>query len=225
MSVVPKKKIDMIEFYENHVGPWTTNAVAIGTSASAVTDLDTKTDTARAKWVARQAAQASAEAATIELNVAVEVMATAGAAIIKQVRAKAEMSGDGVYALAQIPVPATPSPVGAPGTPSNFKVQLRQDGTLDLRWKCANPAGCDGTMYQVYRRVGSAGEFTYLGGSGEKEFTDATVPAGASAITYKIQGVRSTAVGEWGEFNVNFGTGSGGAATATISEAGPKMAA
>ena len=124
-----------------------------------------------------------------------------------------------------------PSPVPAPGTPGSFKVTLGGDGSLDLTWKCNNPAGSSGTIYQVFRRTTAEGEFEYLGGSGSKSFLDTTVPAGATAVTYKIQAVRSTAVGPWAQFNVNFGTsgGGGGAAmmTASVGETpgGPKMAA
>jgi hypothetical protein len=103
--------------------------------------------------------------------------------------------------------------VGAPGTPTDFTVSLNGDGTLKLKWKCANPAGSVGTIYQVWRRIGGAGgagEFVYLGGSGTKDFTDDTLPAGSAAVTYQIQGVRSTAIGPWAQFNVNFGISSGG---------------
>ena len=225
MSVVPANRVDKIEFYENHVGPWAANAVAIGTTAGDVTNVQAKTEAARTAYEEHQAAQTAAKAKTLAFYNAVEAMADAGSDVIKQIRAKAATAGDNVYVLAQIPAPATPSPVGAPGTPSGFKVELFQDGSLGLTWKCANPAGSNGTMYQVFRRVGAAGEFTYLGGSGEKKFTDATVPAGASQVTYQVQAVRSTAVGQWAQFNVNFGTTSAGAATATVGEATPKIAA
>ena len=33
-------------------------------------------------------------------------------------------------------------------------------------------------MYQVSRRLGHDGEYAFLGASGKKKFTDATVPAG-----------------------------------------------
>src|SRR5688500_8995926 len=109
MSVVPDKKVEKIQFYENHIAPWTTNAVAIGTSTTALTDLDTRPDAARAALAAQQSAQAAAKAATVTLQLAIDAMAAAGAAIIKQVRARAATAGDNVYALAQLPVPATPS--------------------------------------------------------------------------------------------------------------------
>ncbi|HEY0009709.1 MAG TPA: hypothetical protein VGB55_13355, partial [Tepidisphaeraceae bacterium] len=112
-------------------------------------------------------------------------------------------------------------------TPTDFKVSLENDGALSMTWKCPN-GGRGGTMYQIYRRIGAAGEFRYIGGSGSRKFCDPTVPAGASQVTYMIQGMRPTAIGQWGQFNVNFGT-SGGVTSTAVSEskvtAMPKMAA
>jgi hypothetical protein len=143
---------------------------------------------------------------------AVAAMANAAADIIKQVRAKAAVSGDSIYTLASIPIPATPSPKGPPGPPTALIVTLDGDGTLHLKWKCVNPAGATGTIYQVWRRDGADGEFAYLGGTGVKAFDDSTVPAGVTRVTYQIQAVRSTVQGPWSQFNVNFGAGGGGSA-------------
>jgi hypothetical protein len=225
MSTVPKSIQDRITFYENHTPPWNTNAVAIGTTTTAVTDLTTKTTAARAAYNDQQAAQEAAKAATLALTNAIDAMSIAGANIIQQIRTKAGTAGDGVYVLAQIPAPATPSPVGAPGTPTDFSVALGQDGSLTLKWKCPNPAGSVGTIYRVFRRVGGTGEFDYIGGTGEKKFVDTTIPAGSSQVTYQIQGVRTTAIGPWAQFNVNFGTSSGGTMTAEIEETAKQKAA
>src|SRR5690606_19205293 len=46
-----------------------------------------------------------------------------------------------------------PSPVPPPGICSNFTVTLNADGTLFLKWKCQNPPGAHGTIYQVWRRI------------------------------------------------------------------------
>jgi hypothetical protein len=51
----------------------------------------------------------------------------------------------------------TPAPRPAPGTPNRFAVALAGDGALTLKWKCNNPRGASGTMYQVWRRLGGAG--------------------------------------------------------------------
>src|SRR5439155_25688357 len=101
---------------------------------------------------------------------------------------------------------------------------IKQTGGLELAWKCPNPPGSSGTIYQVWRRATPLAEFEYLGGSGDKRFADTTIPAGSSQVTYQIQAVRSTAVGDFAQFNVNFGV-SGGTLTATVEDAGVKKAA
>jgi len=226
MSLIPDTKVGKIEFCENHVTPWNTNSVAMGSSAAAVTAWQAKVETARNAYTAQQAAQSVAKDATTDLNLAINAMIDATTSIIKQVRAKADISGDSVYSLASLPVPATPSPVPPPGKPTNLTVLLDETGVLQLAWKCNNPAGSTGTIYQVWRQIGEAGTLQYLGGVGEKKFTDDTLPAGSANVMYQIQAARSTAVGLWATFNVKFGVSSGGAITASVTEGGPaKIAA
>jgi hypothetical protein len=224
MSVVPQKKIARVEWYEGRIAAWTSNATAIGTTAGACTDMAAKITAARAAWNAKVIAEAASEAATNTFYTACDAMGVAGQAIIKNVRSKAESTGDmEVYSLAMIPPPATPTPAGPPGTPGDFSVQL-DSGALMLKWKCSNPVS-GGVVYQVYRRTTPAGEYEALGIAGEKRFIDATVPAGSSQVTYKIRGVRPTAAGMWAEFNVTFGMSTAGATIASVSETTPKLAA
>lgn len=225
MGVLPPNKVARIEFCENHNTPWSANAVAIGTTAAEAAALATKTTAARNAFNARQSARNAARAATNDYNLAVEAMTQAAADIIKQIKTKAAISGSGVYSLAEIPAPATPSPRPPPGPISDFVVTLDGNGALGLKWKCANPPGATGTIYQVWRRIGAAGEFSYLGGSGSRSFVDDTLPAGSASVTYQIQAVRSTAVGPWAQFNVNFGVSGSGAMTASVVETTPKLAA
>jgi hypothetical protein len=224
MSVVPKEVVAKIQFYEDHQPTWSSNAVAIGTTTTEVTALQTKTAAARTAYDEQQAAQLAAKDATLKLRLAVEAMATAGGAIIKKVRAKAQTDGLGVYALASLPAPATPTPVPPPGTPTDFTATLNPDGSLKLRWKCANPAGSQGTFYQASRRVGNTGAFAPVGGTGNKSCVDATVPAGVAAVTYQVVAVRSTAMGVAAQFTVNFGVGGSGEMLASVASA-PKLAA
>lgn len=228
MKLVPVDKVGQIEFYESHLPPWTTNAVAIGTTAGAVTNLETLTEAARAAYEAQRLAQDAAKDATLAFNDAVKAMARAGADIVRQIRAQGAIQGNSVYVLASIPAPATPGPVGVPGTPYEFAAELMQDGGLDIAWKCKNPAGCTHVLYQVWRRVGGTGPFTYVGGNGQKKFLDSTIPSGTSQLTYQIQAVRSTGIGNWAQYNVTFGNlGIPGAQTVTVTqaEALPRMAA
>src|SRR4051812_18164077 len=82
MGLVPSKAIDRVQFYEKHVSGWSTNAVAIGTTTTAVTDLTTKTTAARAAYDAHQAAQDAARTAAQAWQQAVVTMGIAGSAII-----------------------------------------------------------------------------------------------------------------------------------------------
>jgi hypothetical protein len=229
MSVVPTKPIEKVQFYEAHLTPWNTNSAAIGLLPADLTDLTTKTTAARDAFNAKEAAQQASRAATQAFHDAVDAMANTGAFLINKIRVKAEQTGgNSVYNLAEIPPPATPSPVGPPGTPYQLKVELLPNGSLAFKWKCDNPAGSSGTLYHVYRKIGTApGEFTFIGGSGARSFVDTTVPSGAATIVYQIQAARTTSVGVANEFVVNFGMGSGGQMTASIVESNnpPKMAA
>lgn len=222
MSLVPSKFPERVTFYENHIEPFTTNALAIGITTAEAADLATKTAAARAALTAREVAAQAAENATVSMRDAIDAMSTAGAALIKKIRAKAEQVGNNsVYPLASIPPPAIPSPAGRPGTPSQFKAQLNPDGSLTFKWSCDNPVGTSGTIYQIFRRPEGSTEETYLGGCGGKEFTDVTIPPGSTSLIYSVQAVRSTAVGVFGQFNVSFGTPSG----ALVKQMRPKMAA
>ena len=113
----------------------------------------------------------------------------------------------------------------APGKPTGLVVTLDESGVLNLAWKCPNPPGTMGTVYQIWRRTTPTGAFEYLGGVGEKKFTDATIPAGSSQVSYQVQAVRSTAVGEWAQFDVQFGVGGGTVASVSETAATPKIAA
>jgi len=230
MGVMPKDRLSKIEWCELRAaagGPWATNSAAIAVPAADVTLLNTRAEAARAAYTAHVAAQAAAKSATLAYYEAVQIMAAFAMAQVAKIKSKAAVDGnDQPYVLAQVPPPATPGPIGPPGTPTALKVALNPDGSLVLKWTCANPAGSSGTIYQVYRRAG-AGAFSPVGASGLKKFVDVTVPAGVASVTYRIQAIRSTQAGTANDFTVNFGVGGGGEMTATLApeQAAPKIAA
>jgi hypothetical protein len=133
--------------------------------------------------------------------------------------------GFSISPLAAHPPPPPPPPVGPPGTPEALKVELNPDGSLKLSFKCANPAGAYGTLYHVFRSAtGETNDYQFVGAAGEKRFTDSTVPSGLSIVYYRIQAVRTTAVGVAGEFLVRFGIGAGGGGI-SVTPLAPKLAA
>ena len=127
MRLVPKDKVGKIEFCESRLGKWAENADEIGTTPEMVALLADSTGEARAAFDEQQRAQSAAQAATLKLDNAIKKMQTQAATIVVYVRAKASVTGDrGVYALASIPVPAKPSPIAAPGTPTGFSAKLEE---------------------------------------------------------------------------------------------------
>lgn len=229
MGVVPDSRLGKIEFYEAHISPWTTNAATIGLTPASVTALGTLTTAARNAFNAAEAARQAAKAATQAFYDAVRAMHNgpgAGADMIDTIRNYAETKNNpNVYTLAQIPPPATPGTTPPPGTPFDFTVGLLQNGALELKWKCSNPSGTQGTIYEVKRQIGS-GAFTFVGATGVRTFTDDTLSNGSAPVTYQITAVRSTSRGNPAQFTVNFGIGGPGLTIASITEASPvKMAA
>jgi len=139
----------------------------------------------------------------------------AGADMIQTIKTYAQTTNNpNVYVLAQIPPPAQGGTTPPPGTPFDFTVGLLQDGSLQLKWKCSNPSGTVGTIYEVKRQIGG-GAFEFVGATGVKTFTDDTL-TGASPVTYQITAVLSTARGNPAQFVVNFGVGGGGLTVASV---------
>lgn len=230
MSVVPRTDLGKVQFYETHLNPWTTNRVALGLSTTDVGDLGAATASARELFNQQKAAQDAAKAATLAFNNSVRSLGALGSGILSKIKATADNSADpaSVYVLAEIPPPAAPSPVPAPGTPTGFRVELLQSGALVLSWKCKNPPGSVGVIYEVRRRDSATGAFNYVGAVGTRAFTDDTIPAAAAAaggVTYRITAVRSTKRGNPAQFGVIFGTsGAGGEGVVRVEES-PRLAA
>jgi hypothetical protein len=229
MGVVPKKTQDLLDFADNHVSTFTTNAAAIGLTPAQALAFKTAAGAGRANFNSAVAADMAKKAATNTSQTSVAALRRTAAETIALIKAFADASANpsAVYDLAQIPMPATPSPAPAPGTPTNFTVALDQSGVVTLKWKCANPPGISGTNYEVQRKIGGA-EFVTLGTVGSRKFSDTTLPAGSTGVTYQITAFRSTLRGTPAQFNVNFGVGGGGGmfiASTSEGQASMKMAA
>lgn len=210
MSIVPKSRIDRVTFYEAHISPWATNAAAIGLETSEVTALGTATGAARMAYNEMIAARNASKAATQVFYDAVAFMHGSpgmGSDMIDTIKNFAQSTDDsGVYALAEIPAPTPPGVVPPPGTPFDFRLTLQQSGAVELAWKCDNPTGSSGTVYEVRRSV-DGGAFVTLNTVGERKYLDETVPATGGQVIYAITAVRSTLRGTPAQFNFRFGTG------------------
>lgn len=232
MGIIPDKKVEQVQFCESHVPVWLGNAAGIGLSEAQTTTFKTLTGKARAAYDAAQAAKQAYKAAVTNQNAAIAaaISGPGGASdLIRVVKGYANLQAnpDAVYAVAQIPPPAAPTPAPAPGQPEKVAVTLEPTGAVTLTWKARNAAANAGTFFTITRRLSGEGGFTLVGTTGVKTFTDSTIALGTTGATYIITGQRGDRVGPPSEqIGVQFGVGSGGGAGGVVvTGASLKMAA
>jgi hypothetical protein len=218
MSILPDRVDQLLAFCTSHQKTWAGAPTTIGLTAGQVTSFGTQIGAASDALDAQQSAKDAAKAATTAARNEVSDLRENASDLIRAIKTYAEMQADpeAVYSLAQIPPPAPPGPTPPPGTPFELIVGLLGNGSLELKWKCNNPAGTQGTIYEVLRKIGPTGSFQYAGSTGVRAFTDETIPQGSAPVTYQITGVRSTQRGNPAQFVVNFGVGGGGLTIASI---------
>lgn len=219
MSVIPDGRSEAIDWFTNRLAAWTADPASIGLTLELVNELTAATAAAStARTEAQQALDAKLAASQSYRN-QTDAMRTIGVGLVQKIRGFAKATGDeSVYATALLPDPATPEPTPAPGTPYEFAIDLRQDGSVEMSFKCDNPGAqggsAGGVTYDVWRQDEPQGEFVYLLNAGERRFADTTVPGGTAVATYRVVARRSTQTGDPALFAVRFGVGGNGMALA-----------
>jgi len=213
VSTVPATRIGKINFYEAHVPVWAADPPAIGLTAGQVDEIADRTAAAREAFTRAREQIDAARSAVRHYYDAVRRLHRGeggGAEAIASVQLFAESTGDPkVYSRANIPPPRGPGRIGDPGKPYEFSVQLFQSGAIQLTWKCRNPRGARGTMYEVRRcdDPQGRGPFRPLGIVGVKQFTDPAPPATRGGVTYEVIAVRSTQRGPLARYLIHLGGG------------------
>ena len=128
--------------------------------------------------------------------------------MIQMIKTYAQSTGDpSVYIGASIPLPTKPGRPGSaavPGMPYRFQTNLSQVGEIELTWKCDNPDGTVGTIYQVKRKLDD-GPSVLVGTVGDKKFLDRSIPPGTKHCTYGVTALRSTGKGAAAFHTIQFG--------------------
>lgn len=217
---IPRKLSEFAAFLSAHGPKWKTAGLAIGLSTSQGTAIDAAATAMNADYQARLQAEQDAKAAVATLADTWEASRELAADLLRIIDAFAINSPNptAVWNLAEVAAPSPPKPIPAPGLPEAFTVTLDQTGDLNLAWKCNNPPGGAGVIYEVMRRLGPTGPFTYLGATGTRKFVDNSLPGGNSTVGYQITGIRSTLRGPAAQFVVNFGMAGGGMSITSVTE-------
>jgi hypothetical protein len=215
MSVLPRSTTELIEWCALRAPIWVTNAPGLGLSASQAQAVQTACTSAQGALATRDMAESEARSANEALRGEARDLRAVASDAVQLIRIFAENQAkpSNVYALAQIPAPANPSPIPPPGIPSDFTVTLQQTGDMALAWKCQNPPGSRGVVYLIERRLNAAGPYTFRAAVGQRKFVDNTIPFGTDQIDYRITAQRSDATGDPAIWTVRFGSGGGGTFT------------
>ncbi len=223
MSVLPLGDSEFIAFALGHAAIWDLDPTGLGLSPTQVASFTTTVNTASASLSAAQAARDASKAATVVLRKDISTARQSAAELVRIIKGYAESQANpaAVYAQAQIPPPAAPSPTPAPDKPYNFLVVLNTDGSVTLSWDCDGAAASTGGYFTIKRRLPGEANFTLIGiapGATTEvrrpNFTDETVPTSAAGtgVQYIIQGFRGTKPGSPSEaFTVLFGVDGSGA--------------
>lgn len=213
-SILPTRVQDLLDFCDQHGTVWNGAPTAIGLTAAQVTAFKALSGSARSNFNAQLAAQEAAKAATTTSQATIKSLRTSAGELLKFIKAYAltQSNPATVYAAAQIPPPAIPTPAAPPGTPTAIKAALNTDGGLTLSWKCDNP-NPGNVIYNVRRKDGDGATFDFVGATGTRKFIDDTVPSGVASVQYMIQAQRGQNVGTASNaLTVFFGVGGPGLA-------------
>ncbi|HYE62980.1 MAG TPA: fibronectin type III domain-containing protein [Phycisphaerales bacterium] len=210
-QVVPSDRRDKIQWFRDRITAWSAANTSIGLTAAQCTAMAAAITAAENSEQEAEEIRAASKAATVKFYGDTAAMGSLGSSLVSTIRAFAEQSSNptNVYNLSMVPPPAVPSSVPAPGTPTDWKVELLQDGSIVLKWKCKNPAGASGTIYEVRRAELGSDDWQFIGATGVRSFSDA-IPKASPGVSYQITAVRSTRRGNPAVFDVRLGTSGGG---------------
>lgn len=190
MRILPRPIQERIRFVTLRLAAWEEHAAALGVSEQQVETARELAEAAEAAEVAARRARAEAVLATQRLETAMDALTRAASTIVKAARSTAEATGDpGVYTLAKIAPPESPSAAGRPPQPRIVRRELHEDGSITLHWRGTLSHR---TFYRVFRRLDGESRFTLIGTVGAKSFRDTTIPAGTVSALYSIVGRRGT---------------------------------
>jgi biotin carboxyl carrier protein len=209
----PVSIIDLIQFCESHTLPWAGSAQQIGLTNAQVAQYTAATQEAREAYELVRNLKQQLRAQVLTQGEKVRALRRTNSNLLRDIRAFAlqQEKPDGVYALAQIPAPAAPAPVGPPAAPTELTAGLAiPEGGIEVRWKATQPSGITGVVYKLERALSAGGPFVVVGLTGSKNAIDTTIPAGTSAVVYRVIAQRGSEVsGGDVTLTIRFGTGPG----------------
>jgi len=220
-SNLPTDPADVITFVSSRASVWALNQPLIGSTPAEVAAVEAILAEAKAAMRAAGIARDAARSATQQYYDAARRLRNASRIVVDNAKNLARASDDAsVYQHARLNAPkvrARQAP--PPGKPVRVECEAKQFGQVVVTWKCANPRGLHGVVYEVLRRtlevserdgkrVVKWGPMEHIGiAGGDKRFVDTTVPVGVPQVSYMIVSMHNGRKGETSnETPLQFGT-------------------
>lgn len=241
-SNLPTDPAEVVAFVSSRAEVWALNQPLIGSTPAEVAAVEAILAEAKAAMRAAGIARDAARSATQQYYDAARRLRNASRIVVDNAKNLARASDDAsVYQHARLNPPkvrARQAP--PPGKPVRVECEAKQFGQVVVTWKCANPRGLHGVVYEVLRRtlevserdgkrVVRWGPMEHIGiAGGDKRFVDTTVPVGVPQVSYMIVSMHNGRKGETSnETPLQFGTqmrSTGATVTAKATQAvEPKM--
>lgn len=227
MGTYPRDRQEFLNWCEAHAPVWAANAAQIGLVASQTTAFTGATTAMRTRVTAQTTAKEAARAATEAVIDSESDLRANASQLVRAIRLHAiEKDDPNVYTIAQIPPPQAGAPVPPPGQPTDFKVELNPSGSITIKWKARHPEGSDRVVYFVQRKLVGESNFSLLGGTGEKNYEDTSLPAGIDGATYIVTAQRGQVSGPPSQqLSVTFGVAGPGFTISSVTAGPNKLAA
>lgn len=198
MPVLPNTKNDLIAFFEQRVAAWTGNAALLGLTPAQTAALALAITAARTGYNAAQAAKQAAMNAVMTQDGQIAALRAMGADLIKLIKATAEANDDkNILAIASIPAPAEPAPLGPPAMPTDVTGFVDNTGAVRVTWRASTAGGTQFTVQRQLTAVNSTpGPWVTLDATPARGFVDSTVPQGFASAAYRVTAQRSGGASE-----------------------------
>jgi hypothetical protein len=204
-NVVPTTRDELIAFYKQHQPVWASMPESVGLTSGQVLELANRLNVTDFALTEAIDARTVSRTKTQTLDTAVTDLRSYGSSLMSMIRGFAESTGDpaAVFAKAQIPPPAKPTPAGPPLPPSELAADPNATGTITLRWKGTLASG---QVFRIERSV-DGGAWVSRGTYNIKTWLDDAVPMNSNVIQYRVFGQRGLVSSTTAPVAiVNFGT-------------------
>ncbi|VAX39308.1 hypothetical protein MNBD_PLANCTO03-1113 [hydrothermal vent metagenome] len=207
MAELPETILGQLQYFEQHIPVWASDPAAIGLTIAQIADITSLTGAMRVAYNNSQASRQTSKDDTLLQRIAHHDMLGLGTALIATIKAFDDASGStgAILAAASIAIDNAASPFGPPIVATEFVTSLHNSGAIEIRWK---GTVANGTYYTIHRKLDSETDFALIGNASDREFTDATIPAGTPKATYYLITHRDALnSGQSEHITVNLGVG------------------